>query len=306
MKQPPVIVMQLFHIKGPVPIHGKEQEFSDSPILIGRHPSCHVQFPTDITHISRKHAEIVREGNQFKLIDRSTNGTFVNGKKIKETYLKDGDVLMFAEGGPQISFLTQMKEGLDIPPPQPLREPDREVRVEPPKVEPPIRKPRPIEEKSPYVPPKMEESREIPAQPVPVQMPLIIQYGPQIRNFKQLPVTIGKSPRCELVLDHPSIFDQHAQVFFSQNQYWIKDLTGQRLIRINRQPIEFQAPLKLNDDLALSPQGPFFHIFGEGRLGEIEESPGEGPVESSLKMEKETEKKGPKGISSKLKKIFGS
>lgn len=292
MKQPPMIVVQLFHIKGPIPINGREQEFSEPSILIGRHPSCHVKFPTDMTHISRKHAEIIRDGNQFKLIDHSSNGTFVNGKKVNEIYLKDGDVLTFAEGGPQISFLTQMKEGpREATPPPPLREPEREIRVEPPKVERPkvelpkvepvIRPQRPVEERPPYVPPNREEPPEISVQSI--QMPLIIQYGPQIRNFKQLPVTIGKSTKCELVIDHPGIFDQHAQVFFSQNQYWIKDLTGQKLIFVNRRPIGFHAPLKLNDHVALSPQGPFFQVFGEGRLGEIEEPPppeqpkGEGP-----------------------------
>lgn len=302
MKQPPVIVVQLFHIKGPIPVHGKEQEFSEPSILIGRHPSCHVQFPMDLTHISRKHAEIIREGNQFKLIDHSTNGTFVNGKKIQEAYLKDGDVLMFSEGGPQISFLTQMKEGLmEIPPAKPLREPEREVRVEPPRVEPPIRPQRPVEERPPYIPPKREEPPEISAQPI--QMPLVIQYGPQIRNYKQLPVTLGKSPKCELVLDHPGIFDQHAQVFFSQNQYWIKDLTGKGLIFINRRPIGFQAPLKLNDHVALSPQGPFFQVFGEGRLGEIEEPSPEASQREEPQKEA-LESKEPKKGESVFKKFF--
>ncbi len=108
MKRPPVIVVQLIHIQGP--LKGEIQDFSESAILIGRLPSCHLRFPNDLAYISRKHAEIVREGNQFKLIDHSANGTFVNGKKVKETYLKDGDVLTFSEGGPKVSFLTQMKE----------------------------------------------------------------------------------------------------------------------------------------------------------------------------------------------------
>lgn len=308
MKQPPVIVVQLFHIKGPIPIHGKEQEFSGPSILIGRHPSCHVQFAADLTHISRKHAEIIRDGNQFKLIDHSANGTFVNGKMIKEIYLKDGDVLMFAEGGPQISFLTQMKEGVrEVAPPPPLREPEREIRVEPPKVEspkiePPIRPQRPVDERPAYVAPRREEPPEVSVQPI--QMPLIIQYGPQIRNFKQLPVTLGKSPMCELVLDHPGIFDQHAQVFFSQNQYWIKDLTGQRLIFINRQPIGFHAPLKLNDHVALSPQGPFFQVFGEGRLGEIEEPPPPAETKREGPDREGPDGKEPKKGGSVLKKFF--
>jgi len=301
MKQPPLIVVQLFHIKGPLAINGKEAEFSVLPIFIGRHPSCHLLFPTDLAHISRKHAEIIREGNQFKLIDHSTNGTFVNGKKVKEVYLKDGDVLMFAEGGPQVSFLTQMREGeMEIPPAQPPREPQREIRVEPPKREPLRQSKPPVEERPRPIPPLREEPAQVSAQPM--KVPLIIQYGPTIRHFKQVPVTIGKSPRCEYVLEHPAILDQHAQIFFSQDQYWIKDLTGQRLVHINRQPIGFQAPLQLNDDLALSPQGPFFRVFGEGRLGESEGFSDEPKGEESPKGL--TEAKEPKKGESVFKKFF--
>ena len=108
MKRPPAITVQLIHIHGPM--KGEIQEFSKETISIGRHPSSDLRLPTDLTIISRKHAEIIREGNQFRLIDRSTNGTFVNGKKITETLLRDGDVLEFADGGPKVSFLTQMKE----------------------------------------------------------------------------------------------------------------------------------------------------------------------------------------------------
>ena len=281
MKQPPVIVVQLFHIKGPVPLSGKESGFYGASISIGRHPSCHLRFSADLTHISRQHAEIVREGNQFKLIDHSANGTFVNGKKVKEAFLKDGDVLMFGEVGPQVSFLTQMEEGL--------------VEKEAPPAKPPL------EEKSQPVSSVRPETPDISAQPA--KAPLIIQYGPTIRSFKQLPITIGKSPKCEYPLDHPALSDQHAQVFFSQDQYWVKDLTGQKLVRINRQPVGFQAPLRSNDELALSPQGPLFRFFGEGRLGEIEEAQEEKPLESSEKTGAVAEKK---SISSKFKKIFKS
>jgi pSer/pThr/pTyr-binding forkhead associated (FHA) protein len=107
-------------------------------------------------------------------------------------------------------------------------------------------------------------------------------------------------------MDHPALSDQHAQIFFGQDQYRVKDLTGQKLVRINHQPVGFEAPLKPNDELALSPQGPVFRFYGEGRLGEIEEAPDEKPVDSSRKMGETAEKKSPKGISSKFKKIFGS
>ena len=108
MKKAPAIIIQLVHIHGP--LKGEIQEFSDNEISIGRHPSCQVRFPKDLAIISRNHARIIREGNRFKLIDQSTNGTYLNGSKIAEAFLKDGDILLFAEGGPKVSFLTKLGE----------------------------------------------------------------------------------------------------------------------------------------------------------------------------------------------------
>ena len=120
MKRPPTIIVQLVHIQGP--LKGQIQEFSDPEIVIGRKPSCHLRFPVDLTIVSREHATIIREGNRFRVVDKSANGTFVNGKRIKEAYLKDGDVMSFAEGGPKVSFLTQMREA-PLAPPQPEQAP---------------------------------------------------------------------------------------------------------------------------------------------------------------------------------------
>lgn len=306
MKRPPVIIVQLIHISGPM--KGKIQEFSEKVISIGRHPSSRVNFPAELKLVSRKHAEIVREGNQFKLNDHSSNGTLVNGKRVKETYLKNGDVLEFAEGGPKVSFLTQMKEApaeAEILPPrpgkEPLREPEKGLQEESK-----LELQRPFEEKPP-VRPAVEEPVEIPVQKVTV--PLIIQYGPTLRSFRELPITIGKNPKCGFVLDHPAIFDQHAQVFFSQNQYWIKDLTGQQSVRINGQPVAFQSPLKLNDEVALSPQGPFFRFLGEGRLAEVEEPSSEEPsISHGIKEEPAQREisrgKESKRLLSKFKKLW--
>ena len=256
----PIIVVQLVHIYGP--LKGEIQEFSESMILIGRHPSCHVLFPKDVAIVSRRHAQIVREGNRFKLIDQSANGTFVNGKKVKEAYLKDGDVLIFAEGGPKVSFLTKMVErqhGIkDIPLPGLPQEPEI------------------AEVEKPSIAQAQSESNlaeEISMQQV--QVPLVIQFGPTIRSFKKLPVTIGKNPNCDLSMNHPAVLDRHAQIFFTQDQYWIKDLTGQMLISINGQPVNFQSPLTPEDLVALTPQGPTFRFLNGGRLAEIEKTDSE-------------------------------
>ncbi|MGA1870923.1 MAG: FHA domain-containing protein [bacterium] len=277
MKQPPQINIQLIHIQGP--LKGVIQELSEPVITIGRHPSSHLLFPTDLTTISRNHAEIIREGNRFKLLDHSTNGTFVNGKRVNETYLKSGDVLMFAEGGPKVSFLTQIKEvqvreESKIPQSLPV---EREAFAAPP-VAPPNELCKKQHRSENLCTPSMEK----------VKAPLIIQYGPTLRSFNELPITIGKNPHCDFPIDSPFIKDQHAQILFSENTYWVKDLTGgQGSIFINQQPVTKEIPLNENDELVLSADGPVFHFLGEGRLAEVQQpSPAEQSTPEDEKMQK--------------------
>jgi len=262
MKRPPAIVVQLIHIQGP--LKGEIQEFSESEIIIGRNPSSHVRFPRDLDIVSRHHASIVKEGNRFKLIDRSTNGTLVNGKLVEEVYLKAGDVMEFTRGGPKVSFLTQVREGEVQPVSTPQVTPQRKPQI-PPELQPRATK---EYEVSPP-PPEPRTAEKIPVGKV--QIPVVIQYGPTLRSYKEVPVTIGRNPSSDFSLDHPSVLDRHAQIFFYQDKYWVKDLTGQSLIMVNRQPISIEAALAAEDELALSPQGPFFRFLGGGRFAEVEE-----------------------------------
>jgi pSer/pThr/pTyr-binding forkhead associated (FHA) protein len=293
MKTPPMLLVQLVHISGP--LKGEIQEFSGTHIAIGRHPSSDVRFPADLIAVSRNHAEILREGNQFKLMDHSTNGTFVNGKPVKEVYLKNGDVMTFADGGPRVSFLTEIKEAagevareMAQPPPPPPQPP---VMREPPRPPPPRVEPR--------------EPEIVGLQPV--KAPLTIQYGPTIRSFKILPMTLGRGPACEFVLNHPAILDAHAQIFFFQNEYWVKDLTGRNLVAINLNPVGLQRPLRPNDSLSLSPAGPTFLFLGDGRLAEVAE-PEENPTDSGRGAEKEVHPSYPEkssdGFFGRVKKIL--
>ena len=256
MPDKPTIVVQLVHIEGP--LKGKIQEFLEPEISIGRHPSCQVQFPRDLTMLSRKHAQITREGNRFKLTDQSANGTFVNGRRVTEAYLKSGDVMIFAEGGPKVSFLTRIEkvveETRDSPQPETPGEP-RPVPIQ--TVTPPQSRLEPIAE------PRVSAKR--------VQVPIVIQHGPTLRSFKEVPVTIGKDPSCDFSLDHKEILDRQAELFFDQDQYWVKDLTGRSLVSIDGQPVGIQAPLVPNCLLSLSPKGPTFRFLGGGRLAEHEE-----------------------------------
>jgi pSer/pThr/pTyr-binding forkhead associated (FHA) protein len=264
MNRIPIIKVQIVHIVGP--LQGQIQEFTDAEISIGRNPACSICFPKDLAAISRRHARIVREGNRFKLIDESSNGTFVNGKPAGEVFLKDGDVLMFAEGGPKVSFLSTLVETSSevetSPSPVTLPQPPEPPR--PPTPSPPLRPSIPTPP-----PPPRERRAEAPIEKT--HVPLIIQFGPSLRSFKELPVTIGRGPACHFMVQHPRVLDQHAQFFFMNERYWVKDLTGQQLVRINDRPIDLQAPLSVDDRVAFSPEGPTLRFLGAGRLAEIEE-----------------------------------
>ena len=55
-----------------------------------RSPECDV-FLDDVT-VSRRHAELSRDGNVFTIRDLgSLNGTFVNRKRIDSAELEEGD-----------------------------------------------------------------------------------------------------------------------------------------------------------------------------------------------------------------------
>lgn len=289
MARQPEIIAQLVHIEGP--LKGEIQEFSESKIDIGRNPSCVVRFPADLVLVSRNHASIVREGNSFRLVDSSTNGTFVNGKRVKSVVLKSGDVITLTEGGPKFSFLTEIREGkavIDTPPPK--------MRAATPIVaEEVIRDNR--------------QRRTAETVPEEQEAPVVIQYGPTLRSFKMVPIIIGKDPKCDVVLEHPSLLDRHAEIFFVDGQYWVKDLTGTGTVQINGKPVGPGLPVSMQDEVILAASGPAFRFLGQGRFAEVERTPAGEPRQDAEKTngkpagEKE-EDRPVKGQKSLFKKYF--
>ncbi len=279
------IIVQLVHIQGP--LKGEIQELPDIEISIGRHPECQVRFPKDLVTISRRHARIVREGNRFKLIDQSTNGTYVNGRPVSEAYLKDGDVITFTDNGPKLSFLTRIDDQAAVQPTaRPINGPAPTAPASPSATSEPIPAPSqsPAPQDQPTAPPPRSASQTPPLDrqtsapqalsAVVVEstrVPFAIQYGPALKSFQVLPITLGKGTDCDFSINHPDLNDRQAQIFFYQDSYWIKDLTGSRAVSIDGVPCDNPAPLQPDAQVALSPRGPRFRFLGGGRLAEIED-----------------------------------
>src|SRR5262245_9032390 len=83
--------LQLLVIEGP----DKECRFTlqDGPdLMLGRSPSVlyHLRDPT----VDRAHCQVIVDGDQVTIVDEdSTEGTFVNGTRIRRHTMKVGDVL---------------------------------------------------------------------------------------------------------------------------------------------------------------------------------------------------------------------
>lgn len=87
---------------------GENQQIIVDQIEIGRDSTCQVRFDESFATVSRKHAAIVRDGDNWKLVQLSqTNSTFLNGQRIqKEWYLQNGDEIQLSVNGPKMGFIT--------------------------------------------------------------------------------------------------------------------------------------------------------------------------------------------------------
>jgi len=74
--------------------NGDRYMLGAEPVSFGRMPECEITL--NDTNVSRRHAEIRATGDTFTLVDLgSTNGTKVNGIRVAQRELQDGDELTF-------------------------------------------------------------------------------------------------------------------------------------------------------------------------------------------------------------------
>lgn len=72
---------------------GKKFTLNRPEMIIGRGETADVRIASE--NVSRQHTKIVQEDQTYVLHDlQSTNGTFVNTKKVAQTTLRDGDLIL--------------------------------------------------------------------------------------------------------------------------------------------------------------------------------------------------------------------
>jgi hypothetical protein len=68
-------------------------ELHDPMVYVGRSFTAGLRF--DDHSVSRRHAILVRRAGRTRILDdRSLNGTFVNGRRVEEADLYDGDIVV--------------------------------------------------------------------------------------------------------------------------------------------------------------------------------------------------------------------
>lgn len=86
---------------------GESQKIIVDQIELGRGSRCQVRFDESFTTVSRRHAAIVKDGDNWKLVQLSqTNSTYLNGRRVdNEWYLQSGDEIQLSTNGPKLGFI---------------------------------------------------------------------------------------------------------------------------------------------------------------------------------------------------------
>jgi hypothetical protein len=86
--------------------NGQRHEIGKRRVVIGRAKDCDIQLSDP--NVSRRHAELRQEGATYWIVDLdSTNGTEVNGRRLKRAKLRPGDEITL--GSTQLVFQREVE-----------------------------------------------------------------------------------------------------------------------------------------------------------------------------------------------------
>jgi len=183
-------------------------------ITLGRVNTCDIELPNKA--ISRRHAELVREGDEFYLVDlKSGNGTLLGGKKIKpkeKHLLRNNDLIQIEDY--QIAF-HYLDENLDAP-----VEEDTDTDI--------------IEIKMIKKVLKALENESAPS--------LEVLNGANIGKKilfqdEQEEIVIGREKECELFIDDGTVSRQHAKLVKKWGGIVLTDLGSKNGTYVNHEKI---------------------------------------------------------------------
>jgi ABC-type multidrug transport system ATPase subunit len=226
---------------------------SDGATNVGRHRENSIRI--EDASVSTRHATLVRNGVNVLLKDLgSLNGTFVNGNRIRERWLKDGDGVRFGE--------VHCKFTLDLKTVAPLEIPTLPVKAQPPPLPPLTAQPDAADKK--------KEPRQQSADPNVTVVVSQHEKGPGTSALplsEKIPLsgrlTLGRDPHCDVPLPSRDISRVHAEISKTDGQYYVCDLQSTNGTFINEQAIKATAALLEGARLRI---GPYTFLVKDGFL----------------------------------------
>lgn len=104
-----MITLTLLHPVQATPV--QRWEFADQPtIRVGRAADNHVVLYSAV--VSRFHAELNWNGQQWQLENQGANGTYLDGQRIHHAVLLDGSLIRLARSGPTLQVRFSATEQL--------------------------------------------------------------------------------------------------------------------------------------------------------------------------------------------------
>ena len=107
-----MIILTLLHPLQSVPIQSWTFD-RKSRIKIGRATNNEVVLHNAV--VSRDHLEIRKLDREWEVVNLSSNGTYVDGKRIEQAKVTDGMVVRLANSGPKILIKIESKTSEDRP-----------------------------------------------------------------------------------------------------------------------------------------------------------------------------------------------
>jgi pSer/pThr/pTyr-binding forkhead associated (FHA) protein len=179
-------MIELIFTKGPMT--GVRFAIESDSISIGRLNECDLEL--NQPNVSRHHAFIKRIGENLQIIDNNSgNGTFVNGKRVRQAALRDGDEIRIGPNTLRVDFCPERMTGQEI----------QVARVKA------AQKPTRLEKLSRFIVTDCTSPARRQAE------------------FSSENLTIGRGEKCRLVLDDPEISRLHATIHHRGGSFTLKD-----------------------------------------------------------------------------------
>ncbi|MBI4871856.1 MAG: FHA domain-containing protein [Candidatus Riflebacteria bacterium] len=232
---------------------GAQLHFQKSMILLGRDTGCDVCFDSRYQQVSRQHAKIyVGTGVGARIVDNgSQNGTYLNGRKNAFSDLRTGDTIQLGRDGPVLGVVSA---------------------------------PGPAGARGDRVPDLRDSgtfqvAKEDPSRGTVLFRPSATHLAARHELVHgragvipiRTEVTVGRSPRCSVRLEAPSVSGLHAVFRREGDEFSVRDWNSTNGTFVNGQPIDYRRRV-LQDGDVISLAGQFL-LFSDGALEQLRRAP---------------------------------